>query len=171
MGERKYAAIIVAMFAAVLVMLAGKSCAENMKNERRNGTASYKSAERSSQTDLAVTTSPHGQATFPATESVQSQVEYVTDILGRVIGTVEHTTEAAETTTVPQVEYVTDILGRVIKTIEPTTEVPETTAAVTEKKNPLQVYQEQHSTAPVTRDRDIEEQHYTVPSTLHITIG
>lgn len=172
MGERKSAAIIIAMFAAILVMLAGKSCSENMKRERQKNNAPVNTlASRPSQENYAETTRSNAVVTVLATEPGQSQIEYITDILGRVVGTVEHSTEATETTTVPQVEYVTDILGRVVKVIEPTTEAVETTTESDVMKNPLAEYWEQHSTAPATRDQDIEEQHYKAPSTLQITIG
>jgi len=198
MGERKSAAIIIAMFAAVLVMLAGKSCAENMKQERqKNASVNNTAASTPSQATYADVTRSNSvtvpvEPTQPQVEYVTdilgrvigtvennsnsgsvtvSEIEYVTDILGRVIGTVENKTEVTQSATVPATEYVTDILGRVVKVIENTTEPVQTTTVKKENKNPLQEYQEQHSTAPVTRDHDIDEQGYTAPSTLQISIG
>ncbi|MBR4628104.1 MAG: hypothetical protein IKO47_10475 [Ruminococcus sp.] len=169
MGERKSAAIVIAALAAVLVMLAGRGCAESIKRGQKNNTpANTTISNHAVQTD-AETRNVTAPATVPG--AVHPGVEYVTDILGRVIGTVENTTEVTEPVTEAQPEYVTDILGRVVKVIEPTTVPVQTTEKPTDNRNPLQKYQEEHSTAPVTRDADIESEHYTAPSTLQITIG
>lgn len=173
MGERRSAAIIIAALAAVLVMLAGRSCAENMKRSREDEAArrSATNTVATGRNDVAPT-SPAGTQTYTVTNPQQPGVEYVTDILGRIIGTIENTDSATEPDSEPQVEYVTDILGRVIRVIEPeTVPVTEDPTAATVKKNPLEEYQEKYSTSPPKRDSDIESEHYTAPSTLQITIG
>jgi len=177
MDNQKGIAIIIAMFAAILVMLAGKSCADNM-NKNRNTRSGGKAA--SSAVNNLVTsqngTTANGSGVYEYTVTAESNVqvngiEYVTDILGRVIGTVEPTSgQMTETTAEPQVEYVTDILGRVVSVIEP--ETVETTSEKTTYNNILDEYRSQHPelTKP-TKEKDIEEEHYTAPSSLYINIG
>ena len=178
MDNRKGIAIILAMFSAILVMLAGKSCADGMNKNREKG-AKKPSAGNSVSVDYQEQTLTVAKGVREYTVTADStmytdNVEYITDILGRVIGTVEPSSaDVTEGSTEPEIQYITDILGRVVDVIEPDTQPStEDPTATTEHKNPLEEYREKHPemTKP-TKEKDIEEEHYTAPSSLYITIN
>lgn len=116
MDNRKSIALVIAFIAAVLVMLAGKSCAESIT--KSNSSSSTKSEfSIAAETGTASPEKKSGQAvTYEVTQGNSPNVEYVTDILGRVIETVP-VPETDPPTTEPPVEYITDILGRVQGTV------------------------------------------------------
>ena len=178
MDNHKGIAIVLAMFAALLVMLAGKSCTDNMNNKnnkKSNSAPTGGSFSVTAQNNTLNQQNGVNEYTITGSSEVTTEsIEYITDILGRVVGTVaQSSTEPTEATTEPQVEYVTDILGRVVSIIEPETVITtEDPTAVTEYKNPLEEYLEEHPNPTVSgKDKDIDGEHYTVPSSLYITIG
>ena len=119
-------AIIIAMFAAILVMLAGKSCTSKNSSNNSNSSKSVSYSEKGVDS-VQIITKHNGGGVYEYTVTAESQstgtkIEYVTDMLGRVIGTVEATSgEVPEPET--QIEYVTDILGRVLDTVIVTVEL------------------------------------------------
>lgn len=199
-------AIIIAMFAAILVMLAGKSCTSNNSSDNSKSSKSVSYSEKSAGSIQTATNNSGGgvyeytvtaesqstgtkieyvtdmlgrvigtvEATSGEVSEPETQIEYVTDILGRVLDTVIVTVEPTTQTTEPQIEYVTDILGRVIGTVAPENdhtedqEASEDNTAPTQPKNPLEEYWEKSSQ---NAENGNDDEHYTVPSTIHITIG
>lgn len=175
MENQKGIAIVLAMFAALLVMLAGKSCTDNINKKNKNNSSTAGSFNVTAKNNTLTQNNGINEYTITgSSETTTESIEYITDILGRVIGTVAPTsTEPTESTTEPQVEYVTDILGRVVSIIEPeTVTTTEAATEATKKINPLEEYLEEHPNPTVSGNKkDIDGEDYTVPSSLYITIG
>ena len=171
MENRRITAIFLAFIAALLVMFAAKSCNDASKkkaggNKVNNNQKSptYASISFSKSGDTAdVTADTQVYEVTRAQE--EDDVEYITDLLGRVIGT--STLPPVSTTeppTEPQVEYVTDLLGRVIEVIEPTT-LPVTTAEETipPSMDAMEKYWFEHPSTTKAEE-------YELPTAIHITI-
>jgi len=195
MDNRKSIAIVLAFVAAVLVMLAGKSCAESIhkSNTKNSGGNNNYTA------DVSVTTGTKSQTvTYDLEQEDVPQVEYVTDILGRVIETVPQTQTAPPETDPPveyitdilgrvegtvghekqnHTEYVTDILGRVVGVEEHTTPAAEgdTQPVTQEELNPLEKYYKEHPEEAPTAAKKVKRQDggqtETAPSEIHIKIN
>lgn len=147
MKKNKIAALVCAAIAALLVIMAGKSCTKsameaNEKSRRKNNdtTSSY-SGESG---DKVI------EGTTPSEES-----ERATDIFGRIVTSeaVTDTYHAAETTTEPVVEYVTDAFGNVIGTetvtsTTATTNDNETETTATTTLNPLEQFKNDQQKPP-----------------------
>lgn len=146
MKKNKIAALVCAAIAALLVIMAGKSCTKsameaNEKSRRKNNDTTSYSGESG---DKVV------EGTTPTEES-----ERVTDIFGRIVTSeaVTDTYHAAETTTEPVVEYVTDAFGNVIGTetvtsTTATTNDNETETTATTTLNPLEQFKNDQKKPP-----------------------
>ncbi len=146
MEKNKIAALVCAAIAALLVIMAGKSCTKsaleaNEKSRRKNNDTTSYSGESG---DKVV------EGTTPTEES-----ERVTDIFGRIVTSeaVTDTYHAAETTTEPVVEYVTDAFGNVIGTetatsTTATTNDNETETTATTTLNPLEQFKSDQQKPP-----------------------
>lgn len=130
MENQKSIAMIIAAIAGILVVVAGKSCASDLESGKNSSSSPEKQQVNISiSTDLSINAGNNSNADSDvqpqATELyTDPDVQYVTDLLGRVIGTV-----APEDVTHTEIEYVTDLLGRVVRTevhiVDPsTTEAP-----------------------------------------------
>ncbi|MBE6858633.1 MAG: hypothetical protein E7498_04260 [Ruminococcus sp.] len=133
MENQKGIAIIIAFFAGVLVVIAGKSCSASLEDKTQSSPSSGKQQMSIS---IGIAGDSHRPVNNNSNTDKNTQVQtteyysnpdvqYVTDLLGRVIGTV-----APEDVTHTEIEYVTDLLGRVVKTevhvVTPTTTEPPT---------------------------------------------
>ncbi len=146
MGKNKIAALVCAAIAALLVIMAGKSCTKsaleaNEKSRRKNNDTTSYSGESG---DKVI------EGTTPSEES-----ERATDIFGRIVTSeaVTDTYHAAETTTEPVVEYVTDAFGNVIGTetatsTTATTNDNETETTATTTLNPLEQFKSDQQKPP-----------------------
>lgn len=133
MENQKIIAMVIAVIAGILVVLAGKSCSASLEGGTQSSASSGKQ-------QMSISISIAGDSYRPVNNNSNSDkgtqiqtteiysnpdVQYVTDLLGRVIGTV-----APEDVTHTEIEYVTDLLGRVVKTevhaVTPTTTEPPT---------------------------------------------
>ena len=146
MKKNKIAALVCAAIAALLVIMAGKSCTKsaleaNEKSRRKNNDTTSYSGESG---DKVI------EGTTPSEES-----ERATDIFGRIVTSeaVTDTYHAAETTTEPVVEYVTDAFGNVIGTetvtsTTATTNDNETETTATTTLNPLEQFKNDQKKPP-----------------------
>ncbi len=146
MEKNKIAALVCAAIAALLVIMAGKSCTKsaleaNEKSRRKNNDTTSYSGESG---DKVV------EGTTPTEES-----ERATDIFGRIVTSeaVTDTYHTAETTTEPVVEYVTDAFGNVIGTetvtsTTATTNDNETETTATTTLNPLEQFKSDQKKPP-----------------------
>lgn len=146
MEKNKIAALVCAAIAALLVIMAGKSCTKsaleaNEKSRRKNNDTTSYSGESG---DKVV------EGTTPTEES-----ERATDIFGRIVTSeaVTDTYHTAETTTEPVVEYVTDTFGNVIGTetvtsTTATTNDNETETTATTTLNPLEQFKSDQQKPP-----------------------
>jgi len=115
--NQRLAAIFIAMIAALLVILAGRSCARSIENANKETTNGYSISKNTvGSDDNTGGKKSDGDATYETASFTNNGIEYVTDILGRVVGTnivTEDTSQEFETETGK--EYVTDMLGRVVE--------------------------------------------------------
>ncbi len=200
--NQKIIAMVIALFAALLVIIAGRSCTASIENaNRKNKTTSSATLSENNNTSSEITNAPVNDTVAgdesSDEQSPSPQIEYVTDILGRVIGTKPAEPTAPQPVT--EIEYATDTLGRVVGTkyVEVTTEAPtmieyvtdilgrvtateyvtipqgeapqQTTSQTTSKKSVLEQYEEDHPSK--TQPADEEQPGSETPGTLHITIG
>lgn len=110
MERNKIVALVCAAIAALLVIMAGKSCTESIREANEKSRAKNNKPTISFSGDLSVSVN---EGTSP-----EEEVDRVTDIFGRVVTTVTVSEEYSitETTTEPVIEYVTDVFGNVIGT-------------------------------------------------------
>lgn len=121
--NQRIVAIFIAVIAAMLVILAGRSCATSIDNTNKKGAKSSKASYNSFTSNSVVPGNSTGSDIHESKEnpeyttSASAGVEYVTDILGRVIETVTVAQETGNNEALTDVskEYSTDILGRVIE--------------------------------------------------------
>lgn len=233
MENRRVIAIFIAMLAAFLVILAGRSCAMNIDNTNKKSSKSkavtnnrLTSDTSASEITAGKTTGNNPGNTFTFGNTTQTDtaedgtdetagdgtdsettkltdaagVEYVTDILGRVVETIpvqetdtteptthvekqyvtdilgrvveENETVVSETEPAgdPHIEYVTDILGRVVSTKYVDENGQEVTTQFASGKNPLEEYREKYSEYYPTTD-DPGDDPVRPSSTIHIKIG
>ena len=190
MENQRLAAIFIAMIAALLVILAGRSCARSIENANTETTNGYSISKNTvGSDDNTGGKNSDGDATYETVSFTNNGIEYVTDILGRVVGTNIVTEDTSDTSqefeTETGKEYVTDMLGRVVEekdVIDILGRVVETkyvdenndevTTQASSKKNPLEEYREKHSEyyKPTESDK-AEKEPQSVPSTIHIKIG
>ncbi|WP_298527317.1 hypothetical protein [uncultured Ruminococcus sp.] len=233
MENRRVIAIFIAMLAAFLVILAGRSCAMNIDNTNKKSNKSkavtnnrLTSDTSASEITAGKTTGNNPGNTFTFGNTTQTDtaedgtdetagdgtdsettkltdaagVEYVTDILGRVVETIpaqetdtteptthvekqyvtdilgrvveENETVISETEPAgdPHIEYVTDILGRVVSTKYVDENGQEVTTQAASGKNPLEEYREKYSEYYPTTD-DPGDDPVRPSSTIHIKIG
>lgn len=133
MENQKVIAMIIAALAAILVIIAGKSCTANVNNEKKTPSSGGETApqisisivQHTAQNNNGVDSENASDDQDASQEQPTSpEIQYVTDLLGRVIGT-----EAPENVTHTYIEYHTDLLGRVVGSeahpvTEGTTETP-----------------------------------------------
>lgn len=196
MENQKVIAMIIAALAAILVIIAGKSCSANVSNEKKTPSSGGEAApqisicigQHTAQNNNAADSenAPDVQDS-PQDKPANPEIQYVTDLLGRVIGTedpenvtptyIEYHTDllgrvdgseahlvTEGTTEAPtHIEYVTDLLGRVIGT-EIATGEKEPATETTTKKNT-------HQQHPQTTTKGKDKEHGTAPSSIHITIN
>ncbi len=234
MENRRVIAIFIAMLAAFLVILAGRSCAMNIDNTNKKSNKSKAVTNNRLTSDTSASeitagkttgnnpgntftfgnttptdTDEEGTVTETAGDGTDSEttkltdaagVEYVTDILGRVVETIPaQETDTTEPTTHvekqyvtdilgrvveenenvvsetepagdPHIEYVTDILGRVVSTKYVDENGQEVTTQFASGKNPLEEYREKYSEYYPTTD-DPGDDPVRPSSTIHIKIG
>lgn len=233
MENRRVIAIFIAMLAAFLVILAGRSCAMNIDNTNKKSNKSkavtnnrLTSDTSASEITAGKTTGNNPGNTFTFGNTTQTDtaedgtdetagdgtdsettkltdaagVEYVTDILGRVVETIPaQETDTTEPTTHvekqyvtdilgrvveenetvvsktepagdPHIEYVTDILGRVVSTKYVDENGQEVTTQSASGKNPLEEYREKYSEYYTSTD-DPGDDLVRPSSTIHIKIG
>lgn len=233
MENRRVIAIFIAMLAAFLVILAGRSCAMNIDNTNKKSNKSkavtnnrLTSDTSASEITAGKTTGNNPGNTFTFGNTTQTDtaedgtdetagdgtdsettkltdaagVEYVTDILGRVVETIpvqetdtteptthvekqyvtdilgrvveENETVVSETEPAgdPHIEYVTDILGRVVSTKYVDENGQEVTTQFASGKNPLEEYREKYSEYYTSTD-DPGDDPVRPSSTIHIKIG
>lgn len=110
MEKNKIAAFVCAAIAALLVIMAGKSCTASIRenNEKSRAKNNQPTVSYSDGTGVSVIESA----------STAQEVGRVTDIFGRVVTTTTSSEEYnhTETTAEPAVEYVTDAFGNAIGT-------------------------------------------------------
>lgn len=110
MEKNKIVALACAAIAALLVIMAGRSCTESIReaNEKSRAKNNEPTIFYSGGSGVSVI-----EGTAPAEEGGR-----VTDIFGRVVTTtaVSEEYDSTETTTEPVVEYVTDVFGNIIDT-------------------------------------------------------
>ena len=233
MENRRVIAIFIAMLAAFLVILAGRSCAMNIDNtnKKSNKSKAVTNNRLTSDTSASEITAgkttgnnPGNTFTFGNTTQIDTAedgtdetagdgtdsettkltdaagVEYVTDILGRVVENIpaqetdtteptthvekqyvtdilgrvveENETVVSETEPAgdPHIEYVTDILGRVVSTKYVDENGQEVTTQFASGKNPLEEYREKYSEYYTSTD-DPGDDPVRPSSTIHIKIG
>ncbi len=152
MEKNKIVALVCAVIAALLVIMAGRSCTESIReaNEKSRAKNNESTVSYSGGSGVSII-----EGTAPAEESGRE-----TDIFGRVVTTSAVSEEyystattkeydPTETTTEPVVEYVTDVFGIIIGTetatsATATTVVGETETTATTTLSPLdQFYHDQ----------------------------
>lgn len=144
MENQKVIAMIIAALALILVIIAGKSCTANVNNEKKTPSSSGETAPQISISIVQHTAQNNNNTTdsenasddqdVSSEKSTSPEIQYVTDLLGRVIGTEVHPVTEGTTETPTHIEYVTDLLGRVVRT-EIVTGEEETSAETTMKKS------------------------------------
>lgn len=167
MENQKIIAIVIAALAAILVVIAGKSCTASVDNKEKtsssgkaspsnagvsivqgtvqnnngvndessNGDNQYISQEQPTGPEIQYVTDLLGRVigTAAPEDITHVYIEYYTDLLGRVVGSEAHLVTEGATETPTHIEYVTDLLGRVVRT-EIVTGEKETSAETTTKK-------------------------------------
>lgn len=196
MENQKIIAMIIAALAAILVIIAGKSCSANVSNEKKTPSSGGETASQISisidqhtaqNNNAANGENAHDVQDAPQEQPTNPEIQYVTDLLGRVIGT-----EAPENVTKTYIEYHTDLLGRVVGSeahpaTEPTTEAPTHieyvtdllgrvigTEIVTGEKEPATettTKKNTHQQYPQTTTKGKDKEQGTAPSAIHITIN
>ena len=204
MENRRVIAIFIAMLAAFLVILAGRSCAMNIDNTNKKSNKSKAVTNNRLTSDTSASeitagkttgnnpgntftfgnttptdTAEEGTVTETAGDGTDSEttkltdaagVEYVTDILGRVVEENETVVSKTEPAGDPHIEYVTDILGRVVSTKYVDENGQEVTTQFASGKNPLEEYREKYSEYYTSTD-DPGDDLVRPSSTIHIKIG
>lgn len=197
MGNQKIIAIVIAAMAAILVVIAGKSCTASVDNKEKtsssgkasssnagvsivqgtvqnnngvndessNGDNQYISQEQPTGPEIQYVTDLLGRVigTVAPENVTPTYIEYHTDLLGRVVGSEAHLVTEGTTETPTHVEYITDLLGRVIGT-EIVTGEKEPATETTTKKNT-------HQQHPQTTTKGKDKEQGTAPSSIHITIN
>ena len=106
-NNRRIIALVLAILAAMLVMMAGRACARDIQHTNEIYRTTAAPDLHISLADPAGTVTPTPQATEQPTDIITSEVAtaaVVTDLIGRVVGTVPPTSE-----------------GETVETSEPTT--------------------------------------------------
>lgn len=194
MENQKIIAIMIAALAAILVIVAGKSCTANVDSKKRTASSGKASSNVSVSIVQGTVQNNNGVSNdssysdiqnVPQEYPTQPEIQYVTDLLGRVIGTVApedithvyieyhtdllgrvvgseaHLVTEGTTETPTHVEYVTDLLGRVIGTEIVTGEKePDTEPTTNKKERPKP-----------TAGKNKNEGNGSAPSSIHIVIN
>lgn len=100
MENQRAIALLIAVAAAMLVVLAGKSCMRSIEEQNKK-TESSETAVRTSQTTAEITSA---EAAVTTIGTAESSIEYETDFFGDIVGTVSPTEvpsdeDSAETST------------------------------------------------------------------------
>lgn len=158
MTERRLISVIIAIIVAVAIMYVGKSCAVDIAEKNKkvsDSTYQTQNTYSNSDNNNFAYTQP---TTFeqPTTETTTEYVEYVTNLFGEIVGTVEPTTvsENGETETIDENTEPTT-RPSILNSEDPTGSAEDTTSILesqTEPPTDMQQITTQQETQPTYQD-------------------